>query len=570
MPAGVIHFVTETGQSEIGVPGKKRLSRINSHVARFAHNRRKNNKNNNSTTVSRTSSPLQVDFVLESPRTDDSRSSSDSPKSVTPYPVQLVAEDIKDPNVIQVGLPERRPSTGSHGSNGLEDNQLTRYNSAPAAVPVSNDEDESDGKALARRHSEEPISFGHVPRIGSLGSTFQLGNTFDHYERADAARTIQRSPSALHWILVIAEQQMNKYVPEVSRSVTIDQSILKRRAHGYGILRSLLNNPNFDLEDAITTLRYAISAECYVFHADACTQHLRALDSFLQQPGILNYFASNLDKTALSLAGLKRVYVNAPIPIKSASEFDTVKTMIFLNLRRLQTLAKQNRAVLIRHATRTYLTQNNDNDHDQPGSGLYASKAASQESLLGRYINIKRSTLFSTYTAQTMNTTCDPQIKYSLQAGLFALFYGLNMTLASFGKQNLADKIMFLQRLKSVLDGSSERSLTASAIMGVVDRVREQYYTECFGKEEMVLKEVDMCTYGINVLKIFALLDGDGRRQLTTAVRAWLLSDISPDMNMEKEDLAEEDFAAMEDQVNCAWWKEHLTSKKSPSMSPGP
>ncbi|ETI24173.1 hypothetical protein G647_03542 [Cladophialophora carrionii CBS 160.54] len=183
MPAGVIHFVTETGQSEIGVPGKKRLSRINSHVARFSHNRRKNNKNNNSTTVSRTSSPLQVDFVLESPRTDDSRSSSDSPKSVTPYPVQLVAEDIKDPNVIQVGLPERRPSTGSHGSNGLEANQLTRYNSAPAAVPVSNDEDESYGKALARRNSEEAISFGHVPRIGSLGSTFQLGNTFDHYER---------------------------------------------------------------------------------------------------------------------------------------------------------------------------------------------------------------------------------------------------------------------------------------------------------------------------------------------------------------------------------------------------
>jgi hypothetical protein len=54
MPAGVIHFVTETGQSENGVPGKKRLSRINSHVARFSHNRRKNNKNNNSATVSRT------------------------------------------------------------------------------------------------------------------------------------------------------------------------------------------------------------------------------------------------------------------------------------------------------------------------------------------------------------------------------------------------------------------------------------------------------------------------------------------------------------------------------------
>ena len=48
MPAGVIHFVTETGQSENGVPGKKRLSRINSHVARFSHNRRKNNKNSNS------------------------------------------------------------------------------------------------------------------------------------------------------------------------------------------------------------------------------------------------------------------------------------------------------------------------------------------------------------------------------------------------------------------------------------------------------------------------------------------------------------------------------------------
>ncbi|EXJ60971.1 hypothetical protein A1O7_05124 [Cladophialophora yegresii CBS 114405] len=599
MPAGVIHFVAETGQSENGLPGKKRLSRINSHVARFSHNRRKNNKNNNSTTVSTISSPLQVDFVFESPRTDDSRSSSDSPKSVTPYPVQLVAEDTKVPNVFQVEPSERRPSTRPLGSNGCEDNQLTRYNSAPVGIPVPTDEDESYGKALARRHSEGPTSFGRVPRIGSMGSTFQLGNSFDHYERyllnyyftelptqmfgfhrdalycpyrADAARTIQRSPSALHWILVIAEQQMNKYAPEASRSVTIEQSILKRRAHGYGILRTLLNNPNFDLEDAITTLRFAISAECYVFHADACTQHLRALDSFLQQPGILNYFASNIDKTALSLAGLKRVYVNAPIRIKSPTEFDTVRTMIFLDLRRQQTLAKQNQAELKRHDMTTYLMQHDDNDKDQSGSDLYASQGPSQESLLGHYINIKRSTLFSTYTAETMNTTCDPHIKYALQAGLFTLFYGLNMTLASFGKQNLSSKIMFLQRLKSVLDGSSERSLTASAIMGVVDRVREQYYAECFGKEEMVLKEVDMCTYGINVLKIFALLDGAARRQLTTAVRAWLLSDISTDINMEKEDLAEKHFAALEDQVYRAWWKEHLTSQASYSstMSPEP
>ncbi len=70
----------------------------------------------------------------------------------------------------------------------------------------------------------------------------------------------------------------------------------------------------------------------------------------------------------------------------------------------------------------------------------------------------------------------------------------------------------------------------------------------------------------------FALMDGESRTQLTTAVRAWLLSDISMDINMEKEDLTEEDLVSMEDQVTRAWWKEHLTSKASPSpsLSPAP
>ncbi|KAJ9604577.1 hypothetical protein H2200_010690 [Cladophialophora chaetospira] len=597
MPTGVIHFVTETGQSEIGVPGKKRLSRINSHVARFSHNRRKNNKNNNSANFSRTSSPLQVDFVIESPPTDTSRSSSDSPKSITSYPSQPPDEDVKGPDLFQVELPERRRSTGSPRANRPFDSALARHRSVD--LPISTDEDESKSRDLVRRRSEEPLLTARVPRIGSLGSTLPLGNSVGLYEkylldyyftelptqmfgfhreaiycpyRTDAARTLQRSPSALQWILVIAEQQMNKYAPEASKSVMLGQSILKRRANGYGVLRLLLNNPNFDIEDAITTLRYAISAECYVFNADACTHHLKALDSLLQQPGILNYFAFNTDKTALTLAGLKRVFVNAPMVMKSISEFEAVKTMIFLNLRRLQTLSKQNHADLIRHATTAYLQQNEDNDVGQSRAGVYPLKTASHESLLGQYLNIKRSTLFSTYTSHIMNSTCDPEIKYSLQAGLLTLFYQLNMTLASFGRQNFADKTMFLQRLKSVLDGSSERSLTASAIMGVVDYVREQYYSERFDKEEMILKEVDMCTYGINILKIFTLMDGESRTQLTTAVRAWLLSDISPDIDLGKDDLTEEDFVALEDQVTRAWWKDHLNSKaaQSPSQSPAP
>ena len=479
------------------------------------------------------------------------------------------------------------------------------------------DEDESKSLALVRTRSEEPHSTGQVPRIGSMGSTLPLGTSVDLYEkyllsycesdvsaafwpllisepvdftelptkmfgfhkdalycpyRTDAARTMQKSPSALHWILVIAEQQMNKYAPEQSRAVGLDQSILKRRANGYGVLRNLFNNPNFDLEDAIITLRYAISAECYVAHADASIEHLKALDSLLQRPGMIKFFAANMDRTALSLANLKRGYVNAPIPIKSANDFDNIKTMIFHNLRRLQILSKQNHVELIRHATTTYLRQNDGNGPGQPTPDMFQSNGDPQVSLLGRYISVKKSTLFSAYTSETMNATCNPNIKYSLQAGLLELFYGLNMTLASFGGQNLADRIMFLQRLKSVLDTSSERSLTASAITALVDRVREQYYSECFSREERTTKEVDMCTFGINILKIFALMDGESRTQLTTAVRAWLLSDISMDSSMQEEDLTEEDLVSMEDQVTRSWWKEHLTSKAahSASLSPAP
>ena len=390
--------------------------------------------------------------------------------------------------------------------------------------------------------------------------------------RGDAIRTIQRSPSALHWILLIAEQQMNKHAPQSSQMVTISQSVLKRRADGYGVLRTLLNNPNFDHEEAITTLRYAISAECYVDHADACKEHLKALDALLQRPGILELFAANIDKTGVSLTNLIRVYMNAPVSIKSASNFDAIKSLIFGNLRHLQSLSKQNHTELLRHATEAYLTQTDTQEDNEIDNPVYGSKLVSPESHLGRYINTKKTTLFSTYTSKAMNTKGDPKLYYAYQAAQFALFYGLNLTLASFGKQNLADKIMFLQRLKAVLDGNSERSLAAAAIMYVAGRVREQYYSECYGKAEMVRKEVEMCTYEINALKIFVLLDGASRARLTDAVRAWLLSDVSMNTSLDQDDLTEKDLVSLEAQVTKAWWKEHLTSKSthSPSLSPEP
>ena len=385
--------------------------------------------------------------------------------------------------------------------------------------------------------------------------------------RTDAARTIQRSPSALHWILLIAEQQMNQHAPESSKSVRLGQSLLKRRADGYGILRSLVNNPNFDVEEAMITLRYAISAECYVSHADAAKEHLQALDSLMRQPGVLELFASSTDRTALSLASLKRGYVNAPVKIKSADDFDATKSSVFHNLQHLQVLSKANHANLVRHANETYLKQTNDHGVEEVDNIPYMSKPTSQGPLLGHYLSVKQSTLFSTYTSQAMNTTCDPQGYYAFQAGLFLLFYELNLTLANFGKQNFADKIIFLQRLKAMLDASSERSLTASAMMALVDRVREQYYSECYGKADMIRKEVELCTHEINALKIFVLLDGRSRTRLTAALRAWLLSDVSSDNSLEQEDLHEDELTLMEKHVTAAWWKEHLISKSSQSSS---
>jgi len=200
----------------------------------------------------------------------------------------------------------------------------------------------------------------------------------------------------------------------------------------------------------------------------------------------------------------------------------------------------------------------------------YIPESSSQDSLLARYLTLKKSTFFSTYTHETMNSILDPEWKFAFQAGLFLLFYDMNMTLASFGKQNLADKIMFLQRLKPVLDGSASQSLGPTAIVSIMDWVREQYFGECFGRQDMVLKEVDLCTYGTNALKLFNLLNGPFRVRMTAALRAWVLCDVNLEVNWEKDDLNEADFAAMEEQVTQAWWREHLTSKASPSPSLSP
>ena len=389
-------------------------------------------------------------------------------------------------------------------------------------------------------------------------------------QRSAAARTIQRSHTALHWILVIAEEQMKRYAPEASISVVISHSILKRRAKGYGILRKLLNNPNFDLETAVTTLRYAISAECYARNGDACKEHLKALDALMQQPGARDFFAANAGQTALTMANLKRIYVNAPVRIESSSDFEAIRTMVVLNLRRLQSISRQNHAELIRHVYRSSAGRTHEDDSNEPRKADCTSKPTSAESLLGWYFAVKKSTLFSTYACQAMNSTCDPGSKYSYQAGLFLLFYDFNMTMAALGNQNLANKINFLERLKTLMDGSAAQSLGATGLSSFVDWVREQHFSECFGKEDMALKEVDLCTYATNALKIFALLDSNARIRLTAALRAWLLTDISTEINQEKEDLKEEDFVAMEEQVTRAWWKDHLTSKHStsPSMSP--
>jgi hypothetical protein len=373
-----------------------------------------------------------------------------------------------------------------------------------------------------------------------------------------AARTIQQSPTALHWILVIAEQQMNKYAPDESKSLLLSNSILKRRANGYGILRKLLNSPDFDVEQAVSTLRYATSAECFIDNAAACKEHLKAIDTLLQQPGSRERFASD-NATALPLASIKTLYGNAPVRIVSANDFEAIKTMFFLSIRRLQSSSRDNRAEFVHHACKAYLAQSGPND-----------TTVSQDGLQSRYISVKKSTLFSDFVSEAMNSTCDPEWPYSFQAGSFGLFYGLNMTLSSFGKRNLADKTVFLERLGSALQGNFVRSQRGSSIMSFVDWVRKQYDGERLDEKERIAKDVNLCSYEINAQKIFALLDSAGRIALTAALRVWLLSDVSMDIELEKDDLSEVALIKMEEQITQAWWAEHLASKYSPSPSTSP
>ncbi|KIX99314.1 uncharacterized protein Z520_04890 [Fonsecaea multimorphosa CBS 102226] len=375
-------------------------------------------------------------------------------------------------------------------------------------------------------------------------------------QRVPAARSIQQSRAALHWILLIAEEQMAQRIKEPPNAHILKHSILKRRASGYGMLRSLLNNADFDLETAVLALRYAISAECYMNHKDAAQEHLKALDALLQRPGALEYFVVNADKTALSLSTLKRM---------SFSDFETIKTMVFLKWRRLQAWSKQNHADLVRHAYTTYHMSADANHKAQALPQKQAKEPTTEQSLLDRYIAIKKSALFSTYTCETMNAACDPEWVYTYQAGLFALFYDLNMTLASFGRDNLREKILFLEKLKVAFDSNSANTLGGTSTLSIVDWVREQCYSECFKKEEAIFKETDLCTYEINGFKIFALLHVDQRVRLTAALRAWLLIDISVDVDIEAEDLEEVEFLSMEEQVTRAWWDEQLTPNSSPS-----
>ncbi|OAP57743.1 hypothetical protein AYL99_08481 [Fonsecaea erecta] len=384
-------------------------------------------------------------------------------------------------------------------------------------------------------------------------------------QRVPAARSIQQSRAALHWILLIAEEQMAKRIKEPPNSHILKHSILKRRASGYGMLRSLLSNADFDLETAVLALRYAISAECYMNHKDAAKEHLQALDALLQRPGALESFVFNADQTALSLSTLKRMYVSVPCRIRSFSDFETIKTMVFLKWRRLQAWSKQNHADLVRHACATYLTSTDVNNTPRAPPQQQATNPAMELPLLDQYITIKKSVLFSASTCDTMNASCDPEWVYTHQAGLFGLFYDLNMTLASFGRDNLRDRISFLERLKAVLDSSSAKSLGGTSALSIVDWVREQCYSDFFKKEEAICKEIDLCTYEMNGFKIFALLDINQRIRLTAALRAWLLIDISVDIDMEKEDLEEAEYDSMEEQVTRAWWNEQLTPNSSPS-----
>ncbi|OAL37876.1 hypothetical protein AYO20_02709 [Fonsecaea nubica] len=601
MSSGIIHFVNETGQGDDGGPSKRRLSRINSHVARFSHQRRKNNSsnNNNSTTVSKTPPLLQVDFVVEDPHPPASRSSSDSPEQIPPFSSRDNDQATHSTGVPRPEQSERRRSAGSTATGEPRSNKLIRHQSAPVPVShVKQEEHDLLAREITKRHSDGlHLPFCSSPEIESMGAFFQLADSVDLYEkyllnyfkgaedftdlqtqmfgfhkdalycpqRVPAARSIQQSRAALHWILIIAEEQMAKRINEAPNSHILKHSILKRRASGYKMLRSLLNNADFDLETAVLALRYAISAECYMNHKDAAMEHLKALDALLSRPGALERFVANPDKTALSLATLKRMYVSVPCRIKSFSDFETIKTMVFIKWKRLQALSKQNHADLVRHACAAYLTSTNGNCQTQTMPTNHTKETPPEQILLDRYISIKKSALFSTYSCETMNAACDPNWMYTYQAGLFALFYDMNMTLASFGRDNLRDKILFLEQLKVVLDGSSANTLGGTSTLSIVDWVREQCYRECFKKDEAIVKEIDLCTYEINGFKVFALLDISQRIRLTGALRAWLLIDISVDVDMDKDDLTEEEFVSMEEQVTRAWWDEQLTPNSSPS-----
>lgn len=362
--------------------------------------------------------------------------------------------------------------------------------------------------------------------------------------RVPASRSIQRSRGALHWILVAAEEHVSKR--RNNGLIPLNPSILHRRAVGYGVLRSLLSTSNFDLDDTVTALRYATVAECYANKPDAATEHVGAFDTILQQPGAIEYFVLNMERTALSLSSLKNVYICAPCKIKTLGEFEAARIMVFMSLRQLQSLAKKPYAGKCGCAT------------SPPDNGPIADDVdqSSSPDLVDRFIKTKKSTLLSAQASMAIGKNFDPSWKFPFQAGLFSLLYVLNMTLGSFGIWHLREKIKFLEELRSVIDGSSLSPLGPSSLLAMVDWVREQFYRGCFSKDEAVSRELRLCSNAINALKLFALLDLGNRILITETLRTWILSDISQGIDIEGKYFGASLLVSMEKQATISWWNE--------------
>lgn len=292
---------------------------------------------------------------------------------------------------------------------------------------------------------------------------------------------------------------------------------IERKAKAYGSMNLVLRSKAVNRDEGISGIMYAA-----IVDTARTSMHLTALDRLINETGGFDAFLEG----PLGIAHpehVATVYAFGSCPIPSFNDLETIKTNFLTTLRDLYERVKQEQEEKRRIRNRRPW----DTLGHQVVDGNGVLVPADHDEHFRYYIKAQQDCLSSDHIAQLLNTALNSNADYASQARHLAALVQTLLILREFDESYLA-RAMFLKRLKyvaemsSATDPSSSRPLLSHAGLLLINSFVRQEVQTYFDRTKTLAKGVLISKIVVDSLKIFGLLQPQGRSLIISWLRSWL------------------------------------------------